>query len=136
MITNSRLLRFPALALHAAVLFMVLSASVSAQNPPSSIPAHAQASPLGDGWSCERGFSGNGQSCVKVTVPTHAYLDSSGDDWDCDRGYLKAEDRCALVVVPRNAHTEGYPSLNGWTCDRGYQAQGSSCMAITVPSNG
>ena len=56
------------------------STAISATEP---LPTNAQASPYGDGWSCERGYSRVRDVCREIDLPANAFLNASGSGWVC-----------------------------------------------------
>ena len=109
-----------ALLLFLSTLVTGQSHAQSAAAPASEpLPANAQASLYGDGWSCARGYTRVRDVCREIDLPAYAYLNASGSGWVCERGYKKQNLACAPVAVPANAFYSNPDYGNGWTCIRG-----------------
>ena len=93
------------------------------------VPANASLSSFGSGWSCNRGFRREGDSCVAVEVPANARLDVFGSGWECDRGFRRAGNSCVAVEVPANARLDVFGS--GWECNRGFRRVNNECIPNT-----
>jgi hypothetical protein len=81
----------------------------------------------GPGWSCDRGYRADGESCAIVEVPANAYLVGSayGPGWTCERGFQEVSARCVAIEMPQHGHLDY--SGNAWDCARPYRKQRDHC---------
>lgn len=112
-----------------AMLLSLLTFPVFGQ----SLPENASKNVYGSGWSCNKGYSRSGNSCVQIRPPENASLNYFGNGWECNRGFYKSGQKCQNVVPPKNASINYFG--NGWECNRGYYKSGQSCAKVIIPKN-